>query len=296
VRAEDIGNQQQGQPLAVAPVAAAYAANGFRIFPCDAHKRPIGALAPHGVLNATADPTIIRRWWRRAPFADIGWAIPNTIVAIDLDGPRGLADFAELASVSADDFPSLQATTPRAGRHVFCLSGGAAYRNAVRITGRSIDIRTIGGYVILPTPGSGRRWLPDKPRAYAPLPPGIAAALETRPAPMRCAGSAKADSAACENIAYDGPASRYGAAALRSILQAIECASNGRQEKELSWGARKIGILIAGRQLPDSAESAVIDAGLRMPSFDPRRPWRPGEIIRKVHQSIERGRAIGANP
>ena len=57
--------------------ALAYAAAGMAVFPCGADKEPIGKLCPHGVKNATTDAVVIRRWWMLAPFADIGWAIPE---------------------------------------------------------------------------------------------------------------------------------------------------------------------------------------------------------------------------
>jgi hypothetical protein len=271
-------------------VALAYVRLGMAIFPAAPSKRPMTA---RGLKDATRDPTTIAAWWQKWPAADPAWALPGGVVAIDLDvGPsaNGYRDFERLAGYPADEFPSPAATTPNGGLHIYCAANGRTFRNAVRVAGTSIDIRSRGGYSILSSPGGGRRWLEDKPSDLAPVPNWLVALLATQPAPRGSTRLTDEPSASPPLFAYDGPASRYGAATLRSIVTAIKNAANGSQESVLSWGCVKVGMLFNARELPGDAVHEVIAAGLSMPSYDPRRPWTPREVEAKVWRSIERGR------
>ena len=61
--------------------ALAYAALGWHVMPLvPKDKRPLGSLAPRGMLNATTDQEIIRGWWRRAPDAGIGISDRKSVV------------------------------------------------------------------------------------------------------------------------------------------------------------------------------------------------------------------------
>ena len=67
-----------------APVdwALAYAAHGLAVFPVKADKTP---LTPNGFKDASTDPAVIEDWWWRWPHADPAWALPATVVAVDID-------------------------------------------------------------------------------------------------------------------------------------------------------------------------------------------------------------------
>jgi hypothetical protein len=157
---------------------------------------------------------------------------------VDLDrkgGHDAFRDFERLAGCSVDQFASPQATTPSAGRHIFCRTGGRTFRNTVRIGGTGIDLRSAGAYVLLPAPGNGRSWLPDKSRNFAPVPDWlISLSAADSPRPILRAPFAPVES-------YSGPSSRYGLATLRAICADIESAANGRQEVTLNSGAYKVG-------------------------------------------------------
>jgi hypothetical protein len=109
------------QPPASAAVvdwALAYAAAAMAVFPCRADKKP---LTEHGVKDATTDPDQIRAWWKQWPHAEIGWAVPETLVVVDLDrkaGADGLKDFFEHEGIEADKVETAIAVTPSGGRHL----------------------------------------------------------------------------------------------------------------------------------------------------------------------------------
>jgi hypothetical protein len=119
-----------------------------------------------------------------------------------------------LAGFPTDVFSSPTATTPSADLHIYCCTNVRSLRNAVRIAGAAIDIRTPGGYSILHSVGNARRWFQGKPYDFAPIPDGLAAALATQPAPG--APVLLTDTPSSPPLfAYRGPASRYGAATAR---------------------------------------------------------------------------------
>ncbi len=150
--------------------ALAYAAAGMGVFPVGANKKP---LVEHGVKDATTDQALIRAWWARHPHADVAWAVPAEVVVVDLDckrGDNGLRDFITHDGKQPDDVMTPQASTPSGGRHIIYAANGATYRNGVRINGSAIDLRTLGGYAVLPGPHNGRTWLKPLAEPLAPVP------------------------------------------------------------------------------------------------------------------------------
>jgi putative DNA primase/helicase len=265
--------------------ALIYVSLGWRIFPCAGTKRP---LVEGGFKSATRDPKQIVEWWGRWRHAEPAVALPSSHLVVDLDRKEGndaFRDFERLAGFPVDQFASPQATTPSGGRHLFCSTGGLTFRNMVRIGGTAIDLRTAGAYVLLPSPGNGRSWLPDKSRDFAPVPDWLltlSAADSQRPI-------LRAPFAPVES--YGGRSSRYGLATLRAICADIESAANGRQEVTLNSGAYKIGRLIADQQLSDDAADQLIEAALAMPSYESGRPWTRMLVENKIHRAIEHGKA-----
>jgi Bifunctional DNA primase/polymerase, N-terminal len=147
-----------------------YARAGMAVFPVNANKEP---LTEHGFKDATTSEAIIRAWWTRYPYAEPAWAVPAEIVVVDLDckrGDDGLRDFTEHVGVHPDNVTTPQASSPTGGRHLVFATLGVAYSNTTRLNGAAIDLRTAGGYIVLPGPGSGRRWLKPLSTALAPAP------------------------------------------------------------------------------------------------------------------------------
>jgi hypothetical protein len=252
--------------------ALAYAAAGMAVFPVGANKKP---LTEHGVKDATTDADQIRAWWARWPHAEIGWAVPSGVVVVDLDrkaGADGLKDFFEHEGIEADAFETAIAVTPSGGRHLVFDAKGEAYKNGVRVNGSPIDLRTSGGYIVLPRSGNGREWLKPLSTPLAPAP----AWLPAKP-PDAPAGEAKA---------FTGEASPDALDALKRACQAIETAVNGAQETTLNNHAFHIGRRIGAGQLDAGAAiSALNAAAARMPVH--RGPWR--DLPSKVAHAVEDG-------
>jgi hypothetical protein len=163
--------------------ARAYADHGLAILPVRPDKTP---LTPHGLKDASTDPPALEKWWRAWPYADPAWALPATVVVIDVDvkpGRNGYHGFKLLEGCDPRDVMTPTTSTPSGGIHLF-YEAPQAYRNRVAIEGTGIDVRAEGGYVILPGHKNGRRWINKLRRTpLAPAPAWLDTALkETLPA------------------------------------------------------------------------------------------------------------------
>jgi hypothetical protein len=123
---------------------------------------------------ATTNPHIIRNWWRRWHWADVGWAIPAQTVCVDLDvkhGQDGIADFKKIDGRDPFEVQTPIARTSSGGLHLFFGVEPGSVKNADlrKQHDLSIDIKAgafedgrvkVGqGQVVLPTPLNGRAWI-----------------------------------------------------------------------------------------------------------------------------------------
>jgi hypothetical protein len=147
--------------------AAAYASRfGLHVFPLlPGRKEPDGRLCPQGYLNATSDAVRGRRWWQRAPRANIGIAAnASGVVILDVD-PRHDGD-ATLRRLERE-LGALPSTW-------VCLTGGGGlhlyFRDAVgaSFSSGAALLRACGAYV-----GALGDGLEVKYRGYGILPPSI---------------------------------------------------------------------------------------------------------------------------
>jgi hypothetical protein len=155
--------------------ALRYAELGYRVFPCaPSGKAP---LTEHGFHDATSDAEQIERWWTQHPSANIG--IPTEgLVVIDIDGDGNLwpGDPERGASLAQTGAVSL---TPRGGRHyLFRRPADKAWKCSTGKLAASVDVRTDGGYIVVPpsrTAHGDYRWAPglelDEPPDRLPEPP-----------------------------------------------------------------------------------------------------------------------------
>ena len=129
---------------------------GWAVFPCEPKgKAPIGRLVPHGVKDASPDEAAIRAWWGDTPDANIGLACgePSGVDVLDLDVPKdgvgddGLGTLTRYEAVHGR-IHTLTSITGRGGMHLFFQHRPGAKNRVKTLPG--CDVRTTGGYVVLP--------------------------------------------------------------------------------------------------------------------------------------------------
>jgi hypothetical protein len=104
-------------------------------------KRPLTA---HGLKDACTDPKQIQAWWSTWPDANLGFAVPEGVVVVDLD----TRDAGEQLKARGLTLPaSLTCKTAR-GSHVYLR--GADFKNTAGKIMAHVDTRAAGGYTILP--------------------------------------------------------------------------------------------------------------------------------------------------
>lgn len=129
--------------------ALAYAARGWKVFPCrpDASKAPI---TDHGLLDATTDPVQIAAWWASMPW-NIGVCTgpESGFFLVDSDSYKPDIE----AYVDENGAPP-QVTTPSGGTHHFYTwpAGVAKMKPTLR---KGVDVKGAGGYVLAPPSAIG---------------------------------------------------------------------------------------------------------------------------------------------
>jgi hypothetical protein len=265
--------------------AFAYATVGRSVFPCrwkePGRKRP---LTPHGFHDASQDPAIITKWWRQWPEALIGMptgpASGLVVLDIDIKDPRanGFDTLEDLGHSILPETPMVH--TASGGLHVYFDAGDRELRNSAGLIGPGLDVRGDGGYVILPSPGSGYEWDPlHNPSTCAIVrapdwlwPPRLSRPIG-KPPPCPVVGL-----------------SPFGEAAINSACDTIAGAGPGQQERTLNAECFSIGTLAGAGMVPaDIALRALLRAAAAMPDHEPTWPWRPEEIDLKVRRAFAAG-------
>lgn len=272
-----------GRAIDLLNTALAYAARGVRVFPChSAGERRKTPLTPNGYRDATGDPVRIKAWWRRWPTALIGTPTGRDFVVLDVDKQHG--GFETLANLGFATLPlTMTARTPSGGCHLYFAVPEQPIRNTQGAQGngigRGLDWRGQGGYVILPAPGTGYEWVTDTlavERAAVPA--------ELMPADTGIDTELVGTAHLCDDL------SPYGEAALSSAAEKILSAPNGEQEATLNGQSYSIGRLAGAGHVPvELALEVLLAAAKEIPSYDPRRPWRPDQIESKVRRAFAQG-------
>lgn len=177
----------------------------------------------NGFHDASLDPDVVGGWWRRWPSANVGIALPDTVVVIDIDPRNGGAEgWAELAAGKTTP-RTLTAVSGRGdgGRHIYLQ------RPPGTLSGRrlpqGIDLKIGGkGYVVAPPsihPATGR---PYEWQTVAPVAdcPGWLAELLAPPAPRPRAAAAGA-----------------GAAPASALVSFVSQLRPGERNEGLFWAA-----------------------------------------------------------
>ncbi len=101
---------------------------------------------PHGLKDATFDSTVVERWWRESPDANIGVRTGVAFDLLDVDGPDGSRSIADLTAEHGP-LPEGPVATTGKGRHLLFLPTMARNRTAFR---PGLDWRGTDGYEVVP--------------------------------------------------------------------------------------------------------------------------------------------------
>jgi putative DNA primase/helicase len=87
-----------------------------------------------------------------------------------------------------------------------------------------------------------------------------------------------------------GSSNSYGNAALRRAIDRILNAPRGLQERVINREAFSLGTLIGAKVISkEDAYRDLLEIANRVPSLDPSRPWRPGEVRKKIERGLAKG-------
>jgi len=170
--------------------AEEYAKAGWYVFPIKPRDKT--PLTPHGLNDATIRIDIIRRWWEKAPQANIGLNCGKSgLIAIDLDkhGEQdGLTQWETLTQRYGLNPMTAISLTGGGGRHLlFRIPQDCKIKNSAGKLAPGIDVRGAGGYVVLPPSihpnGKPYAWSDDV--AIEPLPLPILDLLTREPDPWQ---------------------------------------------------------------------------------------------------------------
>lgn len=313
-------------PVLPHEAALAYAALGWRVFPCDPHpekprsKRPLvmADKGPDGKpiegtgwpLKATTDEAQIRAWWARWPNALIGmapgWA-GGYVVDLDPKGESVEAVEARLAKAIGAPLPAGPRTiTQSGGRHLwFRRPEGAHFPNDPPGL-KNIDIRCDGGYVILPPSvlanGNAYRWEgePFDPATAPEVPPALLKLIADRklhrhdhdgPAlPPRESGPARV-------LASDRPGEeakrRYARTALDRIAADLARAPQGTRGTALYTAACQLGRFVAAGAISEREALAALEDGADANGL--MREDGRNRVSRDIRRGLDTGAADAAN-
>lgn len=150
-------------PLLVA--ALTYASWGWPVLPLKpSQKQPA---TEHGLLEATKDLTIIRRWWELNPNFNIGLVTGIAFDALDLDGQEAIRAVNRLSGGYKHAGPVQN--TGRGYHLIFAPSGS---HNHAKLADAPLDYRGIRGYIVgapsIHPDGHRYQWVKDGPLPTVP--------------------------------------------------------------------------------------------------------------------------------
>jgi hypothetical protein len=256
-----------------------YIARGWRIFPChsiergrctckkdDCHDPGKHPRTQHGLKDASSDPIMISAWMDQWP--NVNWALltgPETgFTVIDID-PRhsGYQSFEQLQQQRGRMPDTLRSATGGGGRHLFYQHPLGFVIPGVRGWMPGIDIKSNGGYVILPESqhksGLSYRWINLDLMPATELPADIAKMILDRSSVSGNGGGASGDLGDTETILQGVPEGERDDTLFRWAC---------RLRRQMGDGSRRI------------VELAVLDAAARCSP-----PFPADQALRKVEQA-----------
>ncbi len=237
-----------------------YALRQVAIFPL-AQGTKIPTKGSHGCRDATSDSDVARARWKKWPGANIGAATGSQSVfwVLDIDLPDGPKS---LAALEAEHGPlplTVEASTPRGGRHLYWRHVKGIRNSAGRI-GTGLDVRGDGGSIVLPpsvlSNGGQYRWVKNGAGAIADAPEWLVKLMLPPPPPPKL--EPKPPPTDIEN---------YVASAAASELAALSAAQDGTRNDALNRAAFNLAQFVKADALPEDwargqLEAHAVGAGL----------------------------------
>ena len=276
--------------------AAKYIEENLRIFPLKPrNKIPVipKSMGGNGCLDATTDPVQIGKWADDMPGANIGLATGKGLWVLDIDGDEGLNTVKRLIAKHGPLPETAKQKTPN-GWHLFFKENGVEIRNRSRNIGPGLDVRSAGGYVVVAPSihpnGGAYQWLVAPWEIEIPEAPDWLVELASTTPREREYQKQSQDCQERPRQRTNGNSGAYVEAALDSACAAISGARDGQQEETLNRESYSIGTLVGSGDVSfEIARSALVNAGLAMPSYNGRRPWVVAEIEKKIDRSLRDG-------
>jgi hypothetical protein len=265
--------------------ALEYAEKGFPVFPLNG-KIPAMVMGKD-FQNATTDPATIRAWWTNGySNCNIGLVTGSrsNLVVLDIDNKQAANGFASLEQITSKIGPLPKTAIQRTGngQHYFYQCNGNEIRNSAGRIAPGIDVRGEGGYIVAspsihPDTQQSYEWIDGKSPTNSQLPVFPAAVFSA---------SANDNSSIAKAAGKQGDGNKKLEKACKKIISA----EDGSQNDTLNRQSFKIGRLVGGG-LVDKHEafSKLCEAGMRMPSFDNRKPWTIDQVEKIVQKALNDG-------
>jgi hypothetical protein len=250
--------------------AEAYAALGYPVVPIHTVRPGGGCTCPAGPSCsqagkhprlaawprlASADPGMVRGWWRRWPDANVGLATGRRFDVLDLDGAEGAEALRAVIQRDPLDHPGPVARSGAGGWHLLYAPTG--YGNRVKLLA-GVDWRGQDGLVVAPPSrhrsGGRYAWVRPLTATLPEVPEGLRRRLApppvtrtTLPPPLTAAGRGGG----------------YAAAALARERAAVAAAQPGCRNATLNRAAFNLGQLVtAGLLDPDQVRAVLLAAAI----------------------------------
>jgi bifunctional DNA primase/polymerase-like protein len=262
-----------------------------------------------GLHDASTDPDVVKRWWRRWPLANVGvrTGAASGLVVIDIDPAHGGLETIRRLHAEHPLPRGLRVRTGSGGWHLYFAHPGHRISNSAgTVLGPGVDVRGDGGYVIAPPSGhvSGGeyRWvgqweLPELPTHLSEL------LRPADPSPPRRR----------EPIRIDKALSAWAAKALEDESRQVRGAAAGGRNHRLNRAAFSLGQIVGaglldadtvsdhlgaaamGAGLGAREATRTIRSGLRAGMRAPRAPVSPStDLARPPEVDLDADLSIGS--
>lgn len=252
---------------------------GYKVFFCKPDKSPT---CPSGFYGASNDPgTLFDLWWHYpGPLVAIATGAASGIDIVDIDIKHLSAEIWWQRNAARLSATRTHAT--RGGGSHLLFRHRAGMRSSASRIARGVDVRADGGYIVW-WPAAGLPVLCDEPPAA--WPEWLAALAD-----HRIAASPAQEKPKTPKRRVNGSGDNYGDAARRRAVERILNAPRGQQEHVINREAFSLGTLVGAKVITEEeAYQDLLAIADQVPSLDPSRPWRPGEVSEKIKRGLAQG-------